>query len=286
MTDHAALRVALGIGADEMPSHWACYRFAAKLRDCGDALDECIASVLSALHVERPEMGAQVAIDGSDLPAYANGQRFLYNHGPERQAYSDPDASWDHRSAVSTRKGGGFYGYKVHGCVDVATELPVAWQVESANEAESPKVSALLDLTRSRGFDVSTAILDRGYDVTPVYDACEARNIRPIIPLRETIAVKAGMAAPLKCEHGEWTFAESDTKRGASKWRCSTGECAPASVWVRADRTPWSLAPRSGGGTPTASVGVSSAGSVGSRTSGGHFLCECAGSSVCACTWT
>jgi hypothetical protein len=42
------------------------------------------------------------------------GQRYLYNHGPERQAYSDPDASWGHRSAVSTRKGGGFYGYKLH----------------------------------------------------------------------------------------------------------------------------------------------------------------------------
>ena len=33
-----------------------------------------------------------------------------------------------------------------------------------------------------------------------------------------------------------WTFAGSDTKRGASKWRCPTGECAPASVWVKAGR--------------------------------------------------
>ena len=30
------------------------------------------------------------------------------------RSYSDPDASWGHRSAVSTRKGGGFYGYKLH----------------------------------------------------------------------------------------------------------------------------------------------------------------------------
>ncbi len=28
----------------------------------------------------------------------------------------------------------------------------------------------------------------------------------------------------------------SDSKRGASKWRCPTGECKPASVWVKADR--------------------------------------------------
>lgn len=55
-----------------------------------------------------------VAIDGSDLPAYANGQRFVSKGGPERKVFSDPDASWGHRSSISTRKGGRFYGYKLH----------------------------------------------------------------------------------------------------------------------------------------------------------------------------
>ena len=62
------------------------------------------------------------------------------------------------------------------------------------------------------------------------------RGIRPVIPLRETPAVKAGKHKPPSCEHGEWTFAGSDAKRGASKWRCPTGECQPASVWLKADR--------------------------------------------------
>ncbi len=141
-----------------------------------------------------------------------------------------------HRSAISTRKGGGYYGYKVHALVDVATELPVAWQVESAHTAESPLVPTLLDMAALRGFTTSVAILDRGYDNAPVYEAFEARDIRPIIPLRETARVKAGLAAPPSCEHGPWTFAGSDAKRGASKWRCPTRECKPASVWVAADR--------------------------------------------------
>jgi Transposase DDE domain len=38
------------------------------------------------------------------------------------------------------------------------------------------------------------------------------------------------------CAHGTWTFAGSDFKRGASKWRCPTGECQPKSKWVKADR--------------------------------------------------
>ena len=68
---------------------------------------------------------------------YANRQRYLSKHGPERQRYSDPDASWGHRSAVSTRKGGGFYGYRVHAAVCTHTDLPVAWQVETAGSHES-----------------------------------------------------------------------------------------------------------------------------------------------------
>ena len=65
----------------------------------------------AGLHKLMPGMGEHVALDGSDLPAYANGQRYVSKGGPERERYSDPDASWGHRSAVSTRKGGGFYGY-------------------------------------------------------------------------------------------------------------------------------------------------------------------------------
>ncbi|MDX6704631.1 MAG: hypothetical protein QOI48_477 [Solirubrobacteraceae bacterium] len=38
------------------------------------------------------------------------------------------------------------------------------------------------------------------------------------------------------CEHGDWTFACADYTRKAPKWRCPTGDCKPASVWVKADR--------------------------------------------------
>jgi hypothetical protein len=92
----------------ETPSHWACYRFCRKLREHSHALADCLDSITAALREERPEYGVNVAIDASDLTAYANGQRFLSKNGPERERYSDPDASWGHRSAVSTRKGGGF----------------------------------------------------------------------------------------------------------------------------------------------------------------------------------
>jgi hypothetical protein len=77
-----------------VPSVYACYRFAVKLRTFGDMLDRCIARVIVGLHAECPDMGRDIAIDGSDMPAYANGQRHLFDGGPERERFSDPDASW------------------------------------------------------------------------------------------------------------------------------------------------------------------------------------------------
>lgn len=51
------------------PSQWACYRFAAKLREHGDALARCTDAVLAKLRDAKPETGKTVAIDGSHLPA-------------------------------------------------------------------------------------------------------------------------------------------------------------------------------------------------------------------------
>ena len=232
VAEHPGLQAALGC----VPSVYACYRFAAKLRVYSDVLDQCISRVLDSLHAQLPEMGQDVAIDGSDLPAYANGQRFLSKHGPEREKYSDPDASWGHRSAVSTRKGGGFYGYKIHAAVCTATDLPLAWTTETAKDAEQTFALGLLDAAKARGCEVRTAIMDKGYDVGPIHDGCMDRGVCPVTSLKESPRTERGEHKPPSCEHGTWTFAGADFKRRATKWRCPTGECQPASTWVKADR--------------------------------------------------
>jgi Transposase DDE domain len=102
----------------------------------------------------------------------------------------------------------------------------------------------LIDAARAHGFAAETCALDTGYDLEAVYAALEDRDCRPIMPLRETPAVKAGTHKPPTCEHGEWRFAGSDDSRKASKWRCPTGECKPASVWIKASHI-HTLIPRS-----------------------------------------
>ncbi len=176
------------------PSQWACYRFAKTLREHSDAPASCFDRALAAIAERVPQMGRDVATDGSDLPAYANGQRFKSKNGPERkpEEYSDPDASWGHHSAISTRKGGGFYGYKVHAAVDVATGLPLAWTVETAKDAETNFALPLIDATTARGSSVETAIMDNGYDNGPIHDGCMDRGICPVTALRKTPAVVQG----------------------------------------------------------------------------------------------
>lgn len=64
VTEHTALAAVVAPGGD-VPSVYACYRFTAKLRAYDDLLQGCIARVVAAV-------GVHVAIDASDMPAYAN----------------------------------------------------------------------------------------------------------------------------------------------------------------------------------------------------------------------
>ena len=71
IAEHAALQDALG----GSPSEWACYRFTVKLREHSAALADCLDRVTAALQATLPGLGGDVAIDASDMPAFANGQR-------------------------------------------------------------------------------------------------------------------------------------------------------------------------------------------------------------------
>lgn len=181
IAEHPGLQAAIG----GCPSLWACYRFTTKLREHSGPLADCLDRVSASLQDALPEYGREVAIDASDLPAYANGQRYVYNNGPERGRFSDPDASWGHRSAVSTRAAGSFYGFKLHLAACTRTGLPMAWQVETARRNESLYVAPLLDAALARGYRPETCAMDKGYDNNRVMDETRERGCIPIVCLRK-----------------------------------------------------------------------------------------------------
>jgi hypothetical protein len=102
IAEHPGLQDALG----SCPSVWACYRFARKLRENRPALEACLDSIAVALQAEYPAIGRDVAIDASDMPAFANGQRYVSQGGKERERFSDPDASWGHRLTRDAARAG------------------------------------------------------------------------------------------------------------------------------------------------------------------------------------
>ena len=187
VAEHAALQEALGAA----PSVDAVYRFTRKLRG-SLLLWACLDRLVRELARRRPGYGRNLAIDSTDLPAFANGQRFKYRGGPEREAFSDPDATWGHRSAVSTRKGGGFYGYKLHMAACAVTGLPVAWVADTGKAADMRHVAGLIDQARGLGIEAETAAMDRGYDYRATYRQCRERGVLAAVARRSNSGTGEG----------------------------------------------------------------------------------------------
>jgi hypothetical protein len=166
-------------GIDGTPSHWPCYRFATKLRRERDRIAGCVDALAAALREQYADIGREVAIDGSDMPAYANGQRFLSNHGPSGRQQRTPT----HRGATPprlTRKVAVSTATRSTPPSAPSTGLPLAWQVESGRGNKSLYVAPLLDAVRARGYDPETVAIDRGYDNDRVYaSATRRRSGRP-----------------------------------------------------------------------------------------------------------
>ena len=68
--------------------------------------------------------------------------------------------------------------------------------------------------------------MDKGYDYSPVHEACMARGTLPIMARRRNPG-ETERPKPHACEHGDWTLAGADFKRKRTKWRCPSGECQP-----------------------------------------------------------
>jgi hypothetical protein len=237
VSEHAALRTALGCpDVASVPSVHACYRFTAKLRAHKPLLDACVDQVTAALHEQIPELGQTVAIDASDMPAYANGQRYLYKGGPERKRYSDPDASWGHRSAVSTRASGSFYGYKLHQVVCATFGLPLAWRVETAKDQESIFAVPLLDSVRERGFRAEIAVMDMGYDHTPVYEGFEAQDCHPVIPPARDARRQGRQAPPADVRARRVDVRRIGRQAAGGQVALPDRRVRPASRWIGASR--------------------------------------------------
>ena len=117
---------------------------------------------------------------------------------------------------------------------DFAREPVAALQDTTCAGVECGYVAPLLDTARGPASPARPGArrgLRRVAGLRPCEDEGETDH-----PRGETPAVKRGADKPPTCHHGERRFAGAATSRGAAEWRCPTGECVPASRWIKADR--------------------------------------------------
>ena len=189
-------RLICGFSKDKMPGEDALSRFLKKLVKHAALFDEFIQDIVNQLRELLPGFGAKLAVDSTDILAYANGNR---------EHPADKDAEWGAKKKGNSKakdktegekkKGEKkepevyyWFGYKLHLVIDALYELPLAFILTPANEADTTYLKPLLqkakvdqEQTRSE-----VVITDKGYDSqennTYVYKDCKAT---PIIPIRE-----------------------------------------------------------------------------------------------------
>jgi len=186
------IRLICGFGKDDMPGEDALGRFLKKLVKYANLFDECIQGLVNRLRELLPGFGAKLAVDSTDILAYANGHQ---------EHPSDTDARWGAKKKSNSKAEGEtgkgkkkepdiyyWFGYKLHLIIDALYELPMAFVLTPANEADTTQMKPLLlkagaDKEKTKP---EAVITDKGYDSQDnnqfVYKECKAA---PIIPIRE-----------------------------------------------------------------------------------------------------
>ena len=189
-------RLICGFSKDDMPGEDALGRFLKKLVKHAVLFDEFIQALVDKLRELLPGFGAKLAIDSTDILAYAKG----YREHP-----ADTDARWGAKKKGNSKdkdkadagKAKGekkepdvyyWFGYKLHLVIDALYELPLAFILTPANEADTSYLKPLLQKARvdQEKRKPEAVITDKGYDSqennTFIYKDCKAT---PIIPIRE-----------------------------------------------------------------------------------------------------
>ena len=178
------LREICGFG-DAVPSESTFSRFVSRLAALENFTDRAIAEMVERLRERLPDVGENVAVDSTDIEAYAN---------PNRSEPRDVDAAWGHRTtkakSKSKKETEPFYGYKVHAISDAVHGVPLAHIVLPGNKNDSPQLSALVDKIRSLypWLRPRHLFADRGYDSQANHKRLVERGIAPIIHVRKPTA--------------------------------------------------------------------------------------------------
>jgi len=178
-------------GDRAVPPPWVWTRFIVRLLEHQTRVDELFETLVDRLGELLPDYGRDLAVDGKAIGAWSR---------------NDPDASQGFKNYQGEDEAGEplqriqhWFGYKLHLMVDARYELPVAFELTGAREADSPQLMPLVDRLKARHPALhrraATLAADRGYDdggdKAALYDA------HAIVPLIDTRDLHQGRMRPL-----------------------------------------------------------------------------------------
>jgi len=187
-------------GDKAVPPAWVWTRFVARLLRRQSLIDQIFAALVERLGELLPDFGRDLAIDGKAIGAWSQ---------------MDPDASEGFKNYQGEDEKGDpiqkiqkWFGYKLHLIVDANYELPVAFELSGAKEAESPRLLPMIEELKENHPEFSgrirTLAADRGYD--DGHDKATLYDDHDIIPLIDTRDLHGGRMQALDPQHHDTIY--------------------------------------------------------------------------------
>ena len=228
LQDHIELRVLCGFST--LPSRRTFNRFILRLSDHSNLVESALSGITDKLATLLPGFGEYVAIDGTTIKGYSNGNR---------KVISDPDASWGVKNSVASKSGKqSVFGFSYQLVADVVYDLPISGMVTTGAASEMPMLPPVLDRAQEvhPWLNPQYVVADRGYDSLSNAEDVLNRNSSPIIHIRDFLKSKKDPRKRLydgiytyngvpTCRGLEpMEYVRSDTERG-HLYRCVNGGC-------------------------------------------------------------
>lgn len=206
----------------QVPSESTFSRFFSRLVLHQAEVDVVLRQVVELTGGRLKHFGREVAIDSTDIKAFARG----YKH----RRKVDREAEWGIRTSKDPKVDKQhFYGYKLHLICDARYGVPLSWQVLPANANDSPQLPKLFDQLRREypNFRSRFAIADRGYDSGSNYRYLHEAKIGAVIGIRNTDKSETtwSLQGFPRCIGGlDMDYHGTDREKG-HLFRCPEGGC-------------------------------------------------------------
>jgi hypothetical protein len=173
-----------------VPPNRVFTRFMKLLASEVGSLEAMFKDTVAKLLVLIPEFGKDLAGDGKYFDSYAKGKK--EDGSKEADKRGEHDAEWSTKTYTYTGNDGKqhekkeyHFGFKGHIICDVATGLPVMFNMTAANADEKAEmINMLAKMPDELCKKANTLALDRGYDSTDMIKAIKAVNILPVVDIR------------------------------------------------------------------------------------------------------